>query len=379
MPKLPSIYEERLETIKSMVGDSPDQYLSFTAVGDPLADAVIESLAETPSANFESLLQGFLAQDSAAVKHAPQEWQAYFAQVEAQPDWFDPESESAHSGYQLYYDNVDLFVPAYFVSTVVTATTSIGKALHASGLAEERNVLSNLRNITRRVNEIMLPGGLDREGDGWKLLVTERLEQARIRNRLTQKDQWPVERLGIPWSAAHNGLIAAGFSAAAFSWIERLGVSFDAQAKNSLMQIWRYVGYLSGTSEALLFEGDETKTADLFRTALVCEPPPDQDHANVVNSMIRAIPPEVDSDHPLKQKKIAAQLYRFFRLFLGDELADRLDFPRQSTTGVIPWLRMKRKLHRLIQPLLPMIARGSNRDLLTLLTAVLDAADDENL
>ena len=63
-----------------------------------------------------------------------------------------------------------------------------------------------IRQNTRHFIEIMLPGALDREGEGWKLSVRIRLVHAQVRRLLRAADGWDEAVYGTPISAAHLGL-----------------------------------------------------------------------------------------------------------------------------------------------------------------------------
>ena len=58
-----------------------------------------------------------------------------------------------------------------------------------------------------------MPGGMDRHADGWALSVRIRLVHATIRRLLGGSDEWDIEELGTPISAAHVGLAISAFSA----------------------------------------------------------------------------------------------------------------------------------------------------------------------
>ena len=143
----------------------------------------------------------------------------------------------------------------------------------------------------------------------------------------------------------------------------QLGAQLDAEARASFMQIWRYASWLIGTPEALLFEGDEAATHELYRIARVCEPPPNDEAAAIANALVTALPHVAGIAEPAAQQAMVTHTYRVSRALLGHELADQLQFPRQQTAGLLTWMRWKRRLLIVFNQLAPRMAdkwRGNN-------------------
>ena len=209
----------------------------------------------------------------------------------------------------------------------------------------------------------MLPGALERQGDGWKLSVRIRLVHARVRRLVRVSGDWDESVYGAPLSGAHMALASANFSATMLRQATRLGARLGAEARASFMQIWRYASWLLGTPDALLLEGDEAETHELYRIARVCEPPPNDEAAAIANALVTALPQVAGISEPAAQQAMVAHTYRVSRALLGHELADQLQFPRQQTAGLLAWMRWKRRFLIVFSRLAPHIAekwRGGN-------------------
>ena len=78
---------------------------------------------------------------------------------------------------------------ATFVSGVLIEgfTTNIVKSFHITGRVREQGVRRLGQNI-RHMIEIFLPGGMYRDGDGWKLSIRIRIIHARIRRLLSNAE-----------------------------------------------------------------------------------------------------------------------------------------------------------------------------------------------
>ena len=357
----PLVYQPGLEAARELNPGLAAAYIAQTRVGDPLADAAIASLDGYEPREAHRLIQAGMDEQAAAFRDAPQPLRDLFEQVSAPPPWFSP--SAVYPGCRAFHEHSDLFIPAFFVVTLQNAATLISRAFYLTGRVLTGYGPRRIQQNTRHFIEIMLPGALERHGDGWKLSVRIRLVHARVRQLLLESDDWDVAACGMPLSAAHMGLASANFSATMLRQAERLGARLDAAAQDSFMQIWRYASYLIGTPEALLFEGDAAQTSELYRVARACEPPPGAESVAIANALVQALPTIAGITDPAGQRAMISHTYRVSRALLGNELADALEFPRQHTAGLLPWLRWRRNCYRMGRRLAPGIAerwRGRN-------------------
>lgn len=363
MPRveLPSVYEAGYERARRLNPDSATKYIEHTIVGDPVADAVIEALAPFDVDQVHRFIHAGMEQDEQVLADAPRLLRDFFDSIEAIPSWFD--SASALPGCTAFHSYSDLFIPAFLVATLQNFTTLISKAFYLTERVKSDHGPRRVRQNLRHVMEIMLPGALLRHGEGWKLSVRIRLVHAQIRRLIRASGDWDEAVYGVPLSGAHMGLASANFSAAQLRLAARLGARMDADARAGLMQIWRYASALSGTPEVLLFEGNEADTTEFSRVAHACEPPPGHESAAIANTLIAALPRIAGKTDPAAQAAMVDHTYRVSRVLLGDEIADQLQFPRQRTVGLLPWMQLKRQFLGISHRILPSVAgkwRGAN-------------------
>ena len=359
--KIPSAYRSGYEKARALNPELAAEYVEHTAVGDPQADDVVDALASFDQREAHRFIQAGMEQDSKALADAPLALREFFERIETPPPWFDP--DSVHAGCRAFHEYSDLFIPAFFVVTLQNAATLISKAFYMTGRVKTTHGLRRIRQNTRHFIEIMLPGALERHGEGWKLSVRIRLVHAQVRRLLRATGNWDEAEFGVPLSAAHMALSSANFSATMLWQAERLGARPGAESRASFMQIWRYASWLIGSPEPLLFEGDESRTAELHRIATACEPPPGDESAVIANALVNAVPQVAGVVDPVEQRKMALHVFRVSRALLGNEVADRLRFPRQRTAGLLAWLRWKRGIRGAAHRLAPRMAerwRGNN-------------------
>ena len=349
---VPSVYEQGYAKARRSSPELADKYLRHVSVGDPLADAAVEALTRCKSTH--RLIQAGMDQDEKAFADAPAALREFFQQIETPPDWWDP--ESVHAGCRAFHANSDLFIPAFFVVTLRNAATTISRAFYATGRVRTEHGLRRIRQNTRHFIEIMLPGALGRDNDGWKLSVRIRLVHAQVRRLLRRYGEWDPAVFGTPLSAAHMGLSSANFSASMLQEAQRLGAKLDSEARVSFMQTWRYASWLVGTPEALLFEGDEDATSRFRDVAVTCEPPPGHESAVIANRLVQALPLVAGMTDAAEQKAFEQHAFRVSRALLGRDLSDQLEFPEMATAGLLRWMRWKRRAHDAFHRMAPRIA-----------------------
>ena len=352
---IPSVYQPGYAKAREANPDLAAKYLEHTVIGDPVADDVINELASFNQTRVHQFINAGMEQDAKTLAGAPQPLRDFFSRIEYPPPWFD--QASVHAGCRAFHTYSDLFIPAFFVVTLQNAATLISKAFYMTGRVTTGQGPRRIRQNTRHFIEIMLPGALNRQGEGWKLSVRIRLVHAQIRRLLRVSDDWDETVYGVPLSAAHMALASANFSAMMLRQAARLGAHLDDEARASFMQIWRYASWLIGTPEALLFDGDEAKTAELYRVARLCEAPPNRESVIIANALVNALPLIAGLTNPAAQRSMVTHTYRVSRALLGDDLADQLQFPRQRTAGLLTWLQWKRRAYRIAHRLAPRMAR----------------------
>ena len=137
--------------------------------------------------------------------------------------------------------------------------------------------------------EIFLPGGLDRQGDGWKLSVRIRIIHARVRHLLNDSEDWEADEWGTPISGAHLGYAISAFSARLLKHMKTLGAIYNDEESASFMPVWRYPGHLVGIPETILFR-DEEEALILYGIGLLCEPDAPIESVVMAHSRVNSAP-----------------------------------------------------------------------------------------
>ncbi len=159
-------------------------YIKHTTVGDPLADALMQALSGLSPQEENRLIMAGMHNDKRVLAQAPAPLVDFFEELKQPPPWFDPQRFDA--GCRTFHTHSDLFMPAFFLVTVLNATSLIAKSFYATGRVMSGFGARRIRQNVRHFVEIMLPGALEDQGDGWRLSVRIRLVHARLRKLIKE-------------------------------------------------------------------------------------------------------------------------------------------------------------------------------------------------
>ncbi len=335
-----------------------ENYLAHTMIGDPLADAAVEVLSKRKRSESSQLISAYMrVADGEEPPDAPPEVHALFEDAMAPPDWLDLPSLAA--GIHMFHRNRKMVVAGMLAGVLVEGfSTNISESFFITGKLRDQGV-RRLQQNNRHMVEIFLPGGMGPHGDGWKLSFRIRLVHAQVRYLLKNSEEWDEDALGVPLSAAHVGYAITAFSARLLKHMRSLGANFSDEEAASFMATWRYSGHLMGIPESILFRGEED-SLKLYEIGTMCEPEPGASSVVLANSLVNSAPLVVGINDSAEGQKLSRYVYKVSRALIGDTLANQLNYPKQSTFGVLPWFRVQARYERFMSRFLPKIARKSN-------------------
>ena len=349
-PDVPLDYRPGYERARRADPELAETYIALTRAGDPIADEMTEVLAEMPSGRRQALYRGCMDNDPEALKAAPEAVRRFFEEVSEPPEWFHPDRTRA--GIRAFHANADLVLQAFAAGVLIEGFgTNVSKSFVITGALREQGV-ARLKQNNRHVLDIFLPGGLDRLGDGWKLSVRARLVHAQVRRLLERSPQWDTEAWGTPISGAHMGYSSAAFSARLLKHSMRLGAHFTDEERHSFMQVWRYSTHLMGTPAQVLMP-TEKEALHLYDIARMCEPEPDLESIITANALVKGVPQVVGITDQEDARALVKKVYTISRALIGDDMADRLNYPKYRTTGVLRMKRLGALLERTVAKALP--------------------------
>ena len=278
---------------------------------------------------------------------------------------------------RMFYRNSQVILAAFVAGVLIEGfTTNIAKSFFITGRVRDQGV-RRLGQNNRHMMEIFLPGGLYRDGDGWKLSVRIRIIHARIRRLLNNSEDWDTEAWGVPISAAHLGYAISAFSARLLKHMKTLGAEYNAEEYASFMAVWRYSGYLMGIPETILFR-DADEALRLYEVGLMCEPAYQTESIVMAHSLVNSAPLIAGRTEPADRRSLAQYVYCISRALIGKEVADALMYPPLSPFGVVGWFKIQQRYGHILDKLLPGRRQNSN---FTRFTSLLDTSlfDEEGI
>ncbi|NIZ07945.1 oxygenase MpaB family protein [Pseudooceanicola sp. HF7] len=362
--EVPRAYRDGYARARAIDPQMADRYIAHTRMGDPLADAVVAELANHSAEEAQHWIATGIEQGLAAIPDAPPATRAFFEAVETPPDWFDPARTGP--GCRGFHRHSEMFLGAFVGAVLIEGfSTLISQSFSITGRIVDSGV-RRLKQNNRHLVEIFMPGGLDRDGDGWKLSIRIRLVHARVRHMLDGAPDWDPD-WGLPLSSAHISYATAAFSGLLLYRARMLGVHLTPEEEESFMMIWRYSGHLMGVPEEMQC-GSLDSALHLQKIGHICEPPPTLEAILLCNGLINSAPVVAGIDKPRSRKALTRYIYRVSRAMIGDEMADALNYPRMRTFGTLTTIRAKNRGEALLYRMVPKLgARNRAKQFQTML------------
>ena len=355
---IPTDYTQRYEKARAVEPDLADKYVAHTLIGDPVGEAMMEDLSELGAGEQRRLIEEAMNNGSGdALRDAPASLREFFGEVEALPEWLDYSAFAP--GVRMFHRNSQVILAAFVAGVLIEGfTTNIAKSFFITGRVRDQGV-RRLGQNNRHMMEIFLPGGLYRDGDGWKLSLRIRLVHAQLRRLLHNSEDWDAEAWGEPISAAHLGFAISAFSARLLKHMKTLGASYSDEEYASFMAVWRYAGYLMGIPESILFR-DADEALKLYDVGIVCEPDAPIESVVMAHSLVNSAPLIAGMTEPDARRHLARYVYRISRGLIGKGTADSLMYPQLSSFGVVEWFRVQQRYGPILGKLLPGRREDSN-------------------
>ena len=319
------------DAARQRYGERADQYRAYLFRTDPLADAVVSTLAELPQGR--RLLDTALNHGIDATPDAPPTLRDLFVQLDEVPFWVD-------------WDQLDLGGAVFLrsglfgvltidlVSLPLCYSSPAGnKPLVFSGQLTKR-AARRLGETGRFVYLTSQPGALRRFGEGFKANVKVRLMHAQARRLVRQSGRWDAGQWGEPINQAYLAATNLMLSVVLLDGMRSFGLRFTLAEREALMQLWRYSGYLSGVAPELLCV-TESEARRMLEMVFALDGPPDDDSRALINALMLVA-------HSLGFKEADWLTQLFYGIsygLIGEERAGALGYPRTWRRWIVPALR----------------------------------------
>ncbi len=225
-PRIPTAYTDGYRKARPHDPVAVDNYLRHTGIGDPELAPIMEEFSDMPPAELHRCIGAGIEGHDHVLRAAPEPLRDFFKNVE-EPSWLD--YDALRPGIRAFHRNVGLMLVAFVTGVLVEGfSTLIAKSFNITGRVG--STTRRLQQNNRHMMDIFFPGGMQRNGDGWKLSARIRFVHTRIRTLLDKSDDWDHEAWDTPLSAAHLGFAISVFSKRLLEYSMLVGAQFTEEA-----------------------------------------------------------------------------------------------------------------------------------------------------
>ena len=223
----------------------------FRAMGEPLADAVIQQVfANNEVETVNSMMRSLHSNTHLVPAELPDALEDYLNQTDDWPEWADPEKVLlGQTLFQRYGMQMTL---AYFTwslpscyawakaAKVLTWTNGIDKHVH-------RRIIETAQFVL----DVMSQGGLGPQGFGVRTAQKIRLLHATIRYHVGKDPKWQAAEFGTP--ANQEDHVATLLTLALVPQVlTKLGLDFTREEEDAYFHCWKVIGHFLGIHKDLL-------------------------------------------------------------------------------------------------------------------------------
>jgi hypothetical protein len=302
-------------------------------VGDPIADAVIAELDELGAAGRHLLNEG-LRGGLSSLADVPPAIAALLRESEATPDWVDTKGFAAGESAFLSVEpiwtqivlSVDSLLLTYSAPRIARVLTGTGRLVSTTQ--------RRLQETGKWLNNVVLPGGMERGAPGYVDTVQVRLMHARVR-ATSVRHGWDADTLGAPINQVDLARTWLDFTYSPFRALEKLGVTFTDEEAAAMYRYWHQVAHLLGVDPAF-YRGivDHQRAGELYDAFVAISGVPDENARALSSALLEVLTGFLSelafkTPLPLTEDLVAA----FARRILGDELCDQLGI---AATDLVP-------------------------------------------
>lgn len=253
--------------------------------GDPVADALVSAIKDDRSVTMAQVRQA-LEQGVETLPDAPAALREFFGHLEPRPDWVDDDllRRGAEVCLETGLTGADVLGDSSLMGGYrSSATTAV---LVGTGLLLDGQVNRRVGETSQWWLECVRPGGMEREGAGWKLTVHVRLMHA-LMNRRFLEEGWDVEDWGLPVNQYDQAGTLALFSTSFLLSVRALGIPVTRREGAAVMHLWRYIGWLMGVDEQWLARSEAEGRRNFYH-AMLFSPGPDENSRVLARALARS-------------------------------------------------------------------------------------------
>ncbi len=312
---------------EALVDEIGRRMLARDEVGAELAAAMRREASPrvTTTALHRAIAQGAREDDPPALRR-------FVAALEREPDWLDRGllERGARAYRRLGRSRDDVLLAL----SLIGGYRYVGPAdlLVATGGLTGTTAMRRLGETIAWGYAVSRPGGMGRDGEGFRVTAHVRAVHALVNDRFERRDDWDSAALGLPVNRSDLAGTLALFSATAVLGVRVLGRRVPREDGHAIMHLWRYVGFLMGVDEDWLF-ADERAQHAFDHHLLHAQGGPTPAGAALTTALVEGTRrSHAESGHPRRGRWARRRLLSHLRLFLGAQGCRDLGQP-----VLLPW------------------------------------------
>ena len=225
---------------------------AYTMLGDNVADAYAALMPEYGFRGLVSMLTQACEVGVDQVRDAPPELVAFIAAMEHTPSWLDRDlvNEGARLERNMAAHAAPYTIRGAFVATFMNKYAALPMAL--TGQLSSEGAAKRVKETATFFTCTVLPGALERHGEGFKSAAMVRLMHSMVRFNALRRGAWDQKVYGIPIPQVDQmpaGMLGIFLLA---QTVLRKGRNTFTPAERARVELSRYRCYLLGLPEDLL-------------------------------------------------------------------------------------------------------------------------------
>ncbi|MFL6155882.1 MAG: oxygenase MpaB family protein [Marmoricola sp.] len=231
-----------------MRGEELEDLVGGLMSRDQLADDLVRAVREEHAVTMPQVRAAMAGAPLAPDAHPA--LAAFFDAVEHRPEWVDDDllERGAAAARRVGKDGFDIL-----------AFGSLLGGYRSGGALQPLVRTGRFEDTLNRVGETgqwwlacTAPGGMARDGDGWRLSVHVRVMHAFVNYQLERDPSWEWEFRGVPINDHDRAGTIGSFSTSYLLQARALGIRVPRDDAAAIMHLWSYVGWLMGVPERWL-------------------------------------------------------------------------------------------------------------------------------
>ncbi|MDV7241839.1 MULTISPECIES: oxygenase MpaB family protein [Rhodococcus] len=291
-------------------------------LGAALAQAILVDKTVTMAQFTTALSRGITDVEDPAAPLA-----AFFDSVDHRPSWVDGARLERGAAVCLRsgMTGLDLLATGSLMNGYRSSATT--RQLVSTGRLVGDRAGARVTETVRWWYECVLPGGMDRDRQGWQLSVHVRLMHAFVNHSLLRDEDWDVTEWGMPINQSDQAGTLALFSTTFLIGLRSLGVWVSADEGRDVMHLWRYIGWLMGIDDHWLVDDENTGRRNMCQIGMFA-PGPDDNSRILADALQRSWGNfSYDRAQSLRRRINRQRLLSIQRLFSGKAGMRELGLP----------------------------------------------------